>query len=635
MAEKGELDPVVGRDNEIARLVQILSRRKKNNPVLIGEPGTGKTAIVEGLAERIVNGAVPSSIVNKKVLSLDMGSLLAGTMYRGQFEQRIKGILEEIKKQKDIILFIDEIHTVIGTGSAEGSMDAANILKPALGRGEIRLIGATTFDEYKKHIEKDPAFERRFQPVIVNEPSEAETLDILTGIREKYEHHHHVVYTDDALQAAVTLSKRYIQDRFLPDKAIDLIDEAAAATNVITREAAKLSELKKEYGRIMTQKDEAVSGEQYEKATFLRQREITLAAKIARLEETERKNKKTTIDQDDIAAVVSRWTGIPVKNLSVSEKKNFLNLDDRLKKYIVGQDEAIKSITSAIRRSRIGISDPKRPIGSFIFLGPTGVGKTELVKVLAREIFGKEDALIKIDMSEFMEKHNVSRLVGAPAGYVGYEEGGKLTETVRRKPYSVILLDEIEKAHPEVFNILLQIMEDGELTDAKGRRVDFRNTLIVMTSNLGTDLLNKQAKIGFESNSNEKEEFDSEYGKMKNNVLETIEKHFRPEFINRLDQTIVFKPLSKEVIRSIVDIELDKLIDRIKTKNITIKVSKKAKDKIAELGYKPEFGARPMRKVIVDNIENPLTEALMVEEFKSGDIVKIDLLGGKFILSRV
>lgn len=634
MATKNELDPVVGRDNEISRLVQILSRRKKNNPVLIGDPGVGKTAIVEGLAQRIVNGGVPSSIVNKKILSLDMGSLLAGTMYRGQFESRIKSILEEVKKNKDIILFIDEVHTVIGTGSAEGSMDAANILKPSLSRGEVRIIGATTFDEYKKHIEKDPAFERRFQPIIVPEPTEAETLEILKGIKNKYEHHHHVKYTDEAILAAVSLSKRYIQDRFLPDKAIDLIDEAAAATNVITREAAKLSKLKKEYGKIMSEKDDAVGSEQYEKATFLRQKEVTLAAKIAEIEDTEKKNKKIIIDQNDIGAVVSRWTGIPVTNLSISEKKNFLNLEARLEKFVVGQDEAIKSITQAIRRSRIGISDPKRPIGSFIFLGPTGVGKTELVKVLAREIFGKDDALVKIDMSEFMEKHNVSRLVGAPAGYVGYEEGGKLTEIIRRKPYSVILLDEIEKAHPEVFNILLQILEDGELTDAKGRRIDFRNTLIVMTSNLGTNLLTNQAKIGFETPDSKKEEFDNQYKKMKEHVLQTVEKQFRPEFINRLDQIIVFKPLSQKVIRSIVDIELKKLLDRIKSQNLKITISGKAKDKIAELGYKPEFGARPMRKVIIEQIENPLTEALMLEEFKVGDNVKVELVNNIIILRK-
>lgn len=635
MANRGELDPVVGRDNEISRLIQILSRRKKNNPVLMGDPGVGKTAIVEGLAERIVSGGVPSSIGNKKILSLDMGSLLAGTMYRGQFEQRIKGVLEEVKKQKDIILFIDEIHTVIGTGSAEGSMDAANILKPALSRGDIRVIGATTFDEYKKHIEKDPAFERRFQPITVPEPSELETLAILNGIKGKYENHHHVKYTNEAIRAAVSLSKRYIQDRFLPDKAIDLIDEAAAATNIVTKEAAKLSALKKDYNKIMAEKDEAVTSEHYEKATFLRQREITLAEKIANLENTEKLNKKSEINENDIASVVSRWTGIPVTNLSIAEKKNFLNLEERLKKYIVGQDEAISSITQAIRRSRVGISDPRRPIGSFIFLGPTGVGKTELVKVLAREIFGKDDALIKIDMSEFMEKHNVSRLVGAPAGYVGYEEGGKLTETVRRKPYSVILLDEIEKAHPEVFNILLQILEDGELTDAKGRRIDFRNTLIVMTSNLGTNVLTKQAKIGFEINKSGQEEFDREYDKMKENVLETVEKSFRPEFINRLDQIIVFKPLSREVIRNIVDIELKKLFNRLSERNIKFKISTAAKNKISELGYKPQFGARPMRKVIVENIENPLTEGIMSEEFVPGDRVSIDLNEDKIVLKKL
>ena len=632
-ANQQKIDPVIGRNSEIDRLIQILSRRKKNNPVLIGEPGVGKTAIVEGLAQRIVNGQVPSILANKEILMLDMGSLLAGTMYRGQFESRIKNLLEEISKKDNVILFVDEIHTVVGTGSAEGSMDAANLLKPKLARGDLRMIGATTFDEYKKYIEKDSAFERRFQPVVVSEPSFDETLQILKGIKQKYEAHHKVTYTDEALLAAVKLSQRYIQDRFLPDKAIDLIDEAAAATNVITGNGRKLGALKLELRKIMEQKDEAVYGEHYQKASSLRQKELELSQKIQKLEEKEQAGKNSVIGEEQIAAVVSRWCGIPVTNLSVSEKKRFLNLEQKLKKYIVGQDEAIKSISEAVRRSRVGISDPKRPIGSFIFLGPTGVGKTELVKVLAREVYGSEDTLVKIDMSEFMERHNVSRLVGAPAGYVGYEEGGKLTEKIRRQPYSVLLLDEIEKAHPEVFNILLQIMEDGELSDAKGRRIDFRNTIIIMTSNLGSDLLTKQASIGFSASKNRTRAM-TDYEKSKEMVLDSLHKHFRPEFLNRLDHIVVFNPLTHQAIRQIVDIEIKKLIDRIKDQKIDLSVSSKAKDLIAKEGFVPEYGARPMRRVIIDRIENPLSEALLSDKFKSGDKVFVDKVKDKIVLKQ-
>ena len=632
---KNLIDPVIGRSDETDRIIQILARRKKNNPVLLGEPGVGKTAIVEGLAHRIVNGQVPAVLSDKEILMLDMGSLLAGTMYRGQFESRIKNILEEIVQKNNVILFVDEIHTVVGTGSAEGSMDAANLLKPKLARGELRMIGATTFDEYKKYIEKDPAFERRFQPVIVNEPSESETLQILKGIKERYETHHNVVYTDDALVAAVKFSHRYIQDRFLPDKAIDLIDEAAAATNVISEKGKKLAILRRELHKILEQKDEAVFNEQYEKASILRQQEFKILNQIKVYEEKETKKKKAVITEINIAKVVSRWCGIPLTNLSISEKKQFLNLEKKLSKFIVGQVEAIKSIAEAIRRSRVGISDPKRPIGSFIFLGPTGVGKSELVKVLAKEVYGNEDSLVKIDMSEFMERHNVSRLVGAPAGYVGYEEGGKLTEKIRRQPYSVILLDEIEKAHPEVFNILLQIMEDGELSDAKGRKVDFKNSIIIMTSNLGTDLLTKQASIGFKSDKNDKKTFDQSYEKLKNNVLDNLERHFRPEFLNRLDKVIVFKPLTQEAIRDIVEIEIRKLLDRIFEQKIKLSVSKKAKDWIGKEGFKPEFGARPMRRVIIDNIENPLSEYILSEKFKPYDSVLADLKQNKIVLTKI
>ena len=632
---KNLIDPVIGRDDEIDRLIQILSRRKKNNPVLIGEPGVGKTAIVEGLARRIVEGQVPAVLTDKEILMLDMGSLLAGTMYRGQFESRIKNILDEISQKNNVILFVDEIHTIVGTGAAEGSMDAANLLKPKLARGDLRMIGATTFDEYKKYIEKDSAFERRFQPVIVDEPDESETLAILRGIKEKYESHHGVIYTDEALIAAVKFSHRYIQDRFLPDKAIDLIDEAAAATNTVTKKGKKLAVMRREMEIVLEKKDQAVLNEQYEKASNFRQQEFKLSSQIKLLEEKETKQKKIIITEINIAKVVSKWCGIPLTNLSISEKKQFLNLEKKLSKFIVGQDEAIKSISEAIRRSRVGISDPKRPIGSFIFLGPTGVGKTELVKVLAREIYGSEDSLIKIDMSEFMERHNVSRLVGAPAGYVGYEEGGKLTEKIRRQPYSVILLDEIEKAHPEVFNILLQIMEDGELTDAKGRKVDFKNSIIIMTSNLGTDLLTKQASIGFKSDKEDKKSFDQTYEKLKNNVLDNLERHFRPEFLNRLDKTIVFKPLTHEAIRDIVSIEIKKLSDRISEQKISLTVSRKAKDWIGNSGFKPEFGARPMRRVIVDHIENPLSEAILSEKFQPKDSVLADLKQNRIVLIKI
>lgn len=630
MARSGKIDPVIGRSSEIERMIQILIRRKKNNPVLIGEPGVGKTAIVEGLALRIHQGNVPSVIAGREILALDLPALLAGTMYRGQFEMRIKKLLEEIEKQPNIILFIDELHTVIGAGSAEGSLDAANILKPKLARGELRVIGATTLDEYKKHIEKDAAFERRFQSIIVKEPSIEETIDILKGISREYEKHHNVTYTEDALEAAARFSARYIQDRFLPDKAIDLIDEAAAAHKLSSKDSSRLTSLYRDLKESVEQKDEAVASEHYEKATFLRQKELALKEKIEKLENSSVGKNHSIIDEEDIANIVSRWTGIPVSNLKISEKKRFLNLEKRIAKSIVGQDEAISAISSSIRRSRVGVANPNRPIGSFIFLGPTGVGKTELVKVLAREVFGSEKSLVKIDMSEFMEKHNVSRLVGAPAGYVGYEEGGQLTERVRRNPYSVILFDEIEKAHPEVFNILLQILEDGELTDAKGRRVDFRNTMIVATSNLGTDMLNSQARIGFSGN--DKDAF--EYEKLVERVKDAIEHHFRPEFLNRIDQIVIFKPLAKDTIKQIARLEFSKLADRLKSQNISLSITSRALDYIAEKGFKPEFGARPMRRVLADSVENPISESILSEKFMAGDNIKADLAKGKIILSK-
>jgi ATP-dependent Clp protease ATP-binding subunit ClpC len=631
LASEGKLDPVIGRNEETLRLVQILSRRTKNNPILVGEPGVGKTSIVEGLAQKLIEGRVPPKLIGKEILSLDMGSLIAGTMYRGQFESRVKKIISEIKKRGNVILFIDEIHTVVGAGSTEGSIDAANLLKPMLARGELRLIGSTTFDEYKKHIEKDAAFERRLQPVKVSEPSAPETLQILEGIKSRYEEHHHVKYNDSALEAAVYLSKRYISDRFLPDKAIDLIDEAAASSNTnISKDAIKLIKLKKQLRDILKQKDELIIAEQYREATLLREKEMKIENEIENIKKKETEGEIIEITDINIAAVVSRWTGVPVSNMNLQEKKRFLDLSKKIKKRIVGQDYAVAEITKAIKRARVGIGNPNRPTGSFIFLGPTGVGKSELAKVIAKEILGSEKSLIKIDMSEFMEKHNVSRLVGAPAGYVGYDEGGKLTEMVRKNPYSVILFDEIEKAHPDVFNILLQIMEDGELTDAKGRKVDFKNTIIIMTSNLGTDALTRQAKIGF----NQKGDLSEEYEKLEENVLESVEKHFKPEFINRLDKIIVFKPLDKKSIRKIVDIQIGDLISHLQTSGYNIEVSNDVRNWIGEKGYEPRYGARPIRKVITDYIETPLTDEILMDTFSNGQTLKIELENNKIVLSK-
>lgn len=630
LAQNDKLDPVIGRDEETQRLVQILSRRTKNNPILIGEPGIGKTSIVEGLARRIVEGQVPTKLLGKEILSIDMGSLLAGTMYRGQFESRVKKLLAEIKKNDNVILFIDEIHTVVGAGSTEGSIDAANLLKPMLARGELRLIGSTTIDEYKKHIERDTAFERRFQPILVKEPSIPESIEILNGIKNRYEKYHRVTYTGEALEAAVRLSKRYITDRNLPDKAIDLIDEAAAATNVISPNIKKLTELRKDLRKILRQKEELIMAEEYEKATKLREKELIIENQIRTLKLEDRNNKQTEITAEDIARVVSRWTGIPVTQLSVSEKKKFLDLENRIKQHIVGQDDAVKEVAKVIKRARVGIANPNRPSGSFIFLGPTGVGKSELAKVLAEEVLGNRNALIKIDMSEFMERHNVARLIGAPAGYIGYEEGGKLTEAVRRNPYSVILLDEIEKAHPEVFNLLLQIMEDGELTDARGRKVDFKNTIIVMTSNLGTDILSQKATIGF----NSKADVEAEFERMKTRVNEALEEFFKPEFLNRVDKTIIFRPLSQDTIKQIVNLQIRELSDRVADQKIHINVDEKVRDWIAKNGFNPDFGARPVRKEISDQIEVPLAEAILEEKFHPGDDIEVTLKGKEVALAK-
>jgi len=630
LAAANKLDPVIGRETETERIIQILSRRTKNNPILVGDPGVGKTSIVEGLARKIIDGRVTANLLNKEILSLDMGALIAGTMYRGQFESRVKKILDEIKKKGNVILFIDEIHTVVGAGSTEGSIDAANLLKPMLAKGELRTIGSTTFDEYKKHIEKDPAFERRFQPVKVSEPSIAESIKILMGIKNKYESHHGIKYTREAIEAAVKLSKRYINDRFLPDKAIDLIDEAGAAASKISEHAALLNKLKKELRNILKQKDDLIMVERYKEATMLRKKEIIIEQEMKKIQSKSEKVIKKEIGVEDIANLISKWTGISVSNLTLEEKKRYLDLDKRIMKRIIGQDEAVKSIAQAIKRARVGISNPNRPTGSFIFLGPTGVGKSELAKTLAKEMLGSENSIIKIDMSEFMEKHNVSRLVGAPAGYIGFEEGGKLTETVRKNPFSIILLDEIEKAHPEVFNILLQILEDGELTDAKGRKVDFKNTIIIMTSNLGTDILNKQAAIGFNNKGDE-----YEYQKLKDNVMESIKKHFKPEFLNRIDKIIVFEPLSKESIRKIVEIQLLDLKKRLSTLKFSLLAKKEVKDWIAEKGFSPEFGARPIRKVISDYIETPISEGILTEEFLSGDTISINKTKDSITVSKM
>lgn len=624
-AKNGKLDPIIGRDKEITRAIQILCRRSKNNVVLTGEPGVGKTAIVEGLALRIIEDRVPALLKNKKIRQLDLALLVAGTTYRGQFEDRVKKIIDEIVKSDNTILFVDELHTLVGAGSAEGSLDLANILKPALAKGQIRLIGATTLEEYRKHIEKDTALERRLQPVLVEEPSVEETIEILKGIKAPYEKFHSVVISEEAIIDAVYLSNRYISDRFLPDKAIDLIDEAAAASHIKnpkednTRDEIQKTE--KELNKILNQKDKEVEAENYEKAMVLKSKALQLNKKLKELhKKSPLISPEQIIGREEIANIVTQWTNIPTNSLLNDEKTKLLELESILKSHIVGQEEAITTIAKAIRRSKTGISDSRRPLGSFIFLGPTGVGKTELAKVLAEYIFGKQDALVKVDMSEFMERHNISRLIGAPPGYVGYEESGKLTETIRKKPYSVILFDEIEKAHPEAFNILLQILEDGYLTDAKGRKVNFRNTIIILTSNIGMAELNHQAAIGFKS---PEDKANEGYDKIKEKVLEELKHNFRPEFLNRLDKIIVFHPLNKEDIRHIVDIQINKLIKRLVKENIDLEISEEARNFIAEKGYDPEYGARPVRRTITEYIEDPLSEAVLSNRFQEGQKIRV------------
>lgn len=630
LAKKRKLDPLIGRKDEIDRVIQILSRRNKNNPLLVGEPGVGKTAIVEGLAQRIIEGTVPNNLIGSTILSLDIASLLAGTIYRGQFEARLKKLLSEIKSTGNNLLFIDEIHTTVGTGSAEGSLDTANILKPIISKGEIKIIGATTFEEYKRYIEKDPAYERRFQAVKVNQTTKKETLKILQGLKKNYELHHNIKFTQKSLEAAVELSDRYISDRFLPDKAIDLIDEAAAATNIIGKNSIKINKLNNQLIEVLENKDEAVSNENYEAATHLREEEIKLTDKINQLKALADDERKKEITEKEIAEVVSRWTGVDIENLTFDERKKYQNLDSKISKKIVGQDYAIEKITKAIRRNRVGVSDPKRPIGSFLFLGPTGVGKTYLTKVLAELLFGSEDNLVKIDMSEFMEKHNISRLIGAPAGYVGYDDGGKLTEMVRQKPYSIILFDEIEKAHPEVFNILLQILEDGYLTDAKGRRVNFRNTIIILTSNLGTSDLNRNAAIGFNATSKKEiRNAEEKFKKIEKEIQHTIKKELRPEFINRLDDIIIFKPLNQKVIEKIVNLNIRELVNRLKKRGVKLSVSVKAKKYLAKIGYSDEYGARPIRRAISNKVEDKISDIILSDDIKDNQEISVDLTGDK------
>lgn len=626
-AKNNELDPVVGRDKEISRLISIINRRTKNNPVLIGEPGVGKTAIVEGLALAIANETVPEMLMGKEVLVLDLASVVAGTKYRGEFEDRLVKIVKEVKKNKKIILFIDEIHNLVGAGAAEGAIDAANILKPALSRGEMQIIGATTLNEYRKYIEKDAALERRFQPIVVPETNIDETIAILQGLRPRYEEYHNVQITDEAIVAATKLAKRYISDRFLPDKAIDLIDEAAALKKVKKGAVSKLiKNLNKEIKEIRGKKEDAVLAEDFAYAAELKQKEEILAAKLKnqKVREGLSDDERPLITEENIAEVISISTGVPITRLVQKESESLLKLESALKKNVIGQDEAVETIASAIRRARTGVSDTRRPIGSFMFLGPTGVGKTELAKVIAKEIFGDSDALVKIDMSEFMEKHNVSRLVGAPAGYVGFEEGGQLTEIVRRRPYSVILLDEIEKAHGDVFNILLQILEDGYLTDAKGVKVDFRNTIIIMTSNVGAKWLGRESKLGFAVQSaDDKDVLLEIHNRNKDLILEDLKKRFKPEFLNRLDHVVVFKALTKSEIKKIINLQLSELATRLKEKNISIKVSDSAKNFLIEKGYDAENGARPLRRAIQSRIEDPLASGILRGEFREGDLISI------------
>jgi ATP-dependent Clp protease ATP-binding subunit ClpC len=625
-AQEGKLDPVIGRQKEIERVIQILSRRTKNNPALIGEPGVGKTAIVEGLAQRIVVGETPESLLDKRVVMLDVGSLVAGTMYRGQFEERLKRVIDEIKTS-ECILFIDELHMLVGAGSAGSSVDAANILKPALARGELQCIGATTLDEYRKHIEGDAALERRFQPILVEEPTIEETIEILKGIRSRYEAHHNLEISDEALQTAAHLSARYVPDRYLPDKAIDVIDEAASRVRLYkVPYIGSLREAFADLKAVRQEKEEAIAGQRFEDAADLRDRERDLQSQLQQVRMGwQDMEEKPQVTAEDVAEVVAMWTGVPVQRIAGEESERLLHMEEGLHKRVVGQDEAIEAISKAVRRARAGLKDPRRPIGTFTFLGPTGVGKTELAKALAEFMFGSEDALVKLDMSEFMERHNVARLVGSPPGYVGYEEGGQLTEAIRRRPYSVVLFDEIEKAHPEAFSMLLQIMEDGHLSDAKGKRVDFRNCILILTSNVGVEMLNRVAALGFNRPKDEAKDAEAEYNEMKDKVLGELKRAFRPEFLNRLDGIMVFRPLTREQIKEIVRLELDKVRERLKEQEAKLLVTDEVEDFLAKEGYDPNFGARPLRRTIQHVIEDPLSEGLLANRFHPGDTIQAEL----------
>ena len=638
-ATEGKLDPIIGRKEEIERVIQILSRRTKNNPCLIGEPGVGKTAVVEGLAQKIVSGDVPEILKDKRVVSLDMSSMVAGSKYRGDFEERIKKVLDEVKKAGDVILFIDEIHTIVGAGSAEGAIDAANILKPLLARGEIQLVGATTLKEYRKYIEKDAALERRFSPVTVSEPSESDTIKILEGIRDKYEAHHNVKITDEAIEAAVKLSIRYINDRFLPDKAIDLIDEAASRARLKTyTEPDSLKKLEAEIDSIKKDKEEAVKTQKFEKAASLRDKEQELLKKLLK-EQNKWKNKNTksvtNITDENIAEVIANWTGIPAKKLTEDENERLKNLEKNLHERVIGQNEAVEAVSKAIRRGRVGLKDPKRPIGSFLFLGPTGVGKTELSKALAECLFGDENAMIRLDMSEYMEPHSVSKLIGSPPGYVGFDDGGQLTEKIRRKPYSVVLFDEIEKAHPDVMNILLQILEDGRLTDSQGRTVNFKNTVIIMTSNVGARLITDKKSLGFTQNISKDKNMQKEYEETKKEVMEALKKEFRPEFINRIDEIIVFHKLQDEEISKIIDLMLKEVIQRLKEEKIIIELEPEIKELIASKGIDKTFGARPLRRTIQNVLEDRLAEEILDGNLEKNKFAKIGVEENKVVVKKI
>ena len=634
LAEEGKLDPVVGRQMEIERVIQVLARRTKNNPALIGEPGVGKTAIVEGLAQRIVEGDVPAPLLDKRVLQLDVGSLVAGTMYRGQFEERLKRVIDELKTS-GAILFIDEVHMLVGAGAAGSSVDAANILKPALSRGELQVIGATTLDEYRKHIESDAALERRFQPVLVEEPSIEETIEILRGVRGAYEEHHRLTISDDALDAAAHLSARYVTERFLPDKAIDLIDESSSRVRMYKSVSAKTAkDLMSQLREIRQNHALALEDGRNDDAQDFLERQEALENQLERLRTGWDRANSPVVTANDIAEVVSMWTGVPVMQIAQEESQRLLQMEEEMSKSIIGQEEAIASISRAVRRARAGLKDPRRPVGSFIFLGPTGVGKSELTKALARFLFGSEDALIQLDMSEFMERHSVSRLVGAPPGYVGYEDAGQLTEALRRRPYSIVVFDEIEKAHPEAHNMLLQIMEEGHLSDARGRKVDFRNAIIVMTSNVGADMIKRQSSLGFAIKKDEVSEERMAYDDMRKKLTESLKRVFRPEFINRVDSIIVFRSLNRDDITKIVELELQKVAHRLEEHAIVLKATQPALEKLADLGFDPDMGARPLRRVIQHKVEDPLSDSLLAGDFNDNDTILVELVDDEIVLQR-